>query len=40
LNAQKMIIESAGHVPSFERPEVFSPLLLRFLQDPQRILQV
>lgn len=39
-NARKAIIESAGHVPSFERPEVFSPLLLDFLQDPQRILQV
>ncbi|MBI5958401.1 MAG: alpha/beta hydrolase, partial [Chloroflexi bacterium] len=39
-NARKVIIDSAGHVPSFERPEVFSPLLLDFLQDSQRILQV
>jgi pimeloyl-ACP methyl ester carboxylesterase len=39
-NARKVIIESAGHVPSFERPDVFSPLLLDLLQDPQRIPQV
>jgi pimeloyl-ACP methyl ester carboxylesterase len=36
-NSRKVFIESAGHVPSFERPEVFSPLLLDFLQNPQRI---
>jgi pimeloyl-ACP methyl ester carboxylesterase len=38
-NARKVIIESAGHVPSFERHDVFNPLLTRFLQDPQRVLQ-
>ncbi len=31
-NARKVMIEGAGHVPSFERPEVFNPLLLDFLQ--------
>ncbi len=38
-NARKVIIESAGHVPSFERHDVFNPLLTGFLQDPQRVLQ-
>ena len=38
-NARKVIIESAGHVPSFERHDVFNPLLTSFLQDPQRVLQ-
>ncbi|MBN8638959.1 MAG: hypothetical protein J0M07_26830 [Anaerolineae bacterium] len=31
-NAQKAIIEGAAHVPSFERPEAFNPLLLEFLR--------
>lgn len=31
-NAQKAIIDGAAHVPSFERPEVFNPLLLEFLR--------
>jgi pimeloyl-ACP methyl ester carboxylesterase len=38
-DARQVNIESAGHVPSFERPEVFNPLLLDFLQDRQRISQ-
>jgi pimeloyl-ACP methyl ester carboxylesterase len=38
-NARKVIIESAGHVPSFERHDVFNPLLTSFLQGPQRVLQ-
>lgn len=31
-NAQKAIIDGAAHVPSFERPEVFNPILLEFLR--------
>jgi 2-hydroxy-6-oxonona-2,4-dienedioate hydrolase len=34
-NARKVVIEQSGHVPSFERPDVFTPLLLDFLRDPQ-----
>src|SRR5690606_25130530 len=30
-NAQKTIIESAGHVPSYEQPVIFIDLLLGFL---------
>lgn len=30
--AQKVIIEQAAHVPSYEKPDVFNPLLLNFLQ--------
>lgn len=30
-NARKVIIESAGHVPSFEQPDIFVKLLLDFL---------
>lgn len=32
-NARKALIESAGHVPSFEQPEVFTKLLLDFLDS-------
>jgi pimeloyl-ACP methyl ester carboxylesterase len=34
--ARKVTIESTGHVPSYERPEVFNPLLLDFLHAPQK----
>jgi pimeloyl-ACP methyl ester carboxylesterase len=30
-NARRAVIEGAGHVPSFERPDDFNPLLLGFL---------
>lgn len=30
-NAKKAIIQDAGHVPSYEQPSVFNPLLLDFL---------
>ena len=32
-NAQKTLIEFAGHVPSFEQPEVFTKLFLDFLDN-------
>ncbi len=32
-NAQKTLIESTGHVPSFEQPEIFTQLLLDFLDS-------
>lgn len=32
-HARKVIIEQSGHVPSFERPNVFTPLLLEFLNS-------
>jgi pimeloyl-ACP methyl ester carboxylesterase len=32
-NARKMIIESAGHVPSYEQPDAFIELLLDFLDS-------
>jgi 2-hydroxy-6-oxonona-2,4-dienedioate hydrolase len=32
-NARKAIIEASGHVPSFERPEVFNPILMDFLHQ-------
>lgn len=31
-NAQKVSIEGAAHVPSFEKPDVFNPILMDFLQ--------
>jgi pimeloyl-ACP methyl ester carboxylesterase len=33
-NAHKVVIEQAGHVPSFERPDVFTPLLCELLSNP------
>ena len=35
--ARKVIIEQSGHVPSFERPDVFTPLLHEFLSNPQPV---
>jgi pimeloyl-ACP methyl ester carboxylesterase len=32
-HARQAIIDGAAHVPSFERPEVFNPLLLEFLRQ-------
>lgn len=32
-NAQKVVIDAAGHVPSFEHPEAFATLLIDFLQE-------
>lgn len=32
--AKLSIIENAGHIPHFERPEAFNPLLINFLQQP------
>jgi pimeloyl-ACP methyl ester carboxylesterase len=32
--AKLSIIENAGHIPHFERPGVFNPLLIGFLQQP------
>jgi pimeloyl-ACP methyl ester carboxylesterase len=37
--ARKVTIESTGHVPSYERPEVFNPLLLDFLHMPQTVIR-
>jgi len=34
-NARHSIIEDAGHVPSYERPDAFNHLLLNFLADAQ-----
>lgn len=33
-NAHKVIIEGTAHIPSFEKPEVFNPLLVDFLKNP------
>lgn len=33
LNARKTIIESAGHVPTYEQPDTFVKLLLDFLSE-------
>lgn len=33
--ARKVVIEASGHVPSFERSDEFTPLLLTFLRNPQ-----
>lgn len=33
--AHKAIVEGAAHVPSFERPDLFTPLLLDFLNSPR-----
>ena len=30
-NARKLLVESAGHVPSFEKADVVNPILLDFL---------
>lgn len=32
-HARQAIIDGAAHVPSFERPEIFNPLLLEFLRE-------
>ena len=32
-NARHSIVEGAGHVPSYERPDAFNKLLLDFLAD-------
>jgi pimeloyl-ACP methyl ester carboxylesterase len=37
-DARKVVIEQSGHVPSFERPDVFTPLLREFLSNPQPVL--
>ncbi|MBK8024096.1 MAG: alpha/beta hydrolase [Chloroflexi bacterium] len=34
-NARKVVIDGAAHVPSYEKPEVFNPLLLGFLREAQ-----
>lgn len=34
-NARAVVIEGSGHVPSFEKPAVVTPLLLEFLQPPR-----
>ncbi|MBN1450540.1 MAG: hypothetical protein JW963_05945, partial [Anaerolineales bacterium] len=39
-DARKVVIEQSGHVPSFERPEVFTPLLREFLSNPQPIPRI
>ena len=36
-NARKVLIASTGHVPSFERPQVFNPLLFDFLHAFQQL---
>ncbi len=38
-NARKTLIDSAGHVPSYEQPEAFVKLLLNFLSNNQSALQ-
>ena len=35
-NARQVIIEGAAHVPSFEKPEAFNPILLNFLREHTR----
>ena len=38
--ARKVIIEQSGHVPSFERPDVFTPLFHEFLSNPQPVPRI
>jgi pimeloyl-ACP methyl ester carboxylesterase len=36
-HTSKVVIEQSGHVPSFERPDVFTPLLCEFLSNSQTV---
>jgi pimeloyl-ACP methyl ester carboxylesterase len=38
--ARKIVIEQSGHVPSFERPDVFTPLLREFLSNSQPVPRI
>lgn len=37
-NARKVVMDGAAHVPSFEQPEVFNPILLDFLRGSKRMV--